>query len=130
MFIIMLSFSICILVNFNCSNNTSLCKSVVLSIFVSSVSGKYFGFFKGGGLSNELSTAATAGGGGDDELLRGIGKDATELFNQVHAWVNYESLLHKCYVGRLVYSESNFGPPIINKASNLIGKLFIKKGKS
>ena len=68
--------------------------------------------------------------GGDEELMRGIGKDATELFNQVHAWVNYESLLHKCYVGRLIYSESNSGPPIISKASNLIGKLFIKKGKS
>ncbi|KAJ9601368.1 hypothetical protein L9F63_000506 [Diploptera punctata] len=67
--------------------------------------------------------------GGDDELMRGVGKDATELFNQVHAWVNYESLLHKCYVGRLVYSDSNSGPPIINKANNLIGKLFIKKDK-
>ncbi|XP_055537889.1 cytochrome b5 reductase 4 isoform X2 [Wyeomyia smithii] len=39
--------------------------------------------------------------GGVDELLRGAGKDATKLFDEVHAWVNYESLLAKCYVGPL-----------------------------
>ncbi|PSN43861.1 Cytochrome b5 reductase 4 [Blattella germanica] len=68
--------------------------------------------------------------GGDEELMRGVGKDATDLFNQVHAWVNYESLLQKCYIGRLVYNDSNPGPPLINRASNLIGKLFLKKDKS
>ncbi|XP_066994666.2 cytochrome b5 reductase 4 [Anabrus simplex] len=46
--------------------------------------------------------------GGADELMQGVGKDATELFNKVHAWVNYESLLMKCFVGRLRRaSESN-----------------------
>ncbi|XP_031354393.1 cytochrome b5 reductase 4 isoform X2 [Photinus pyralis] len=40
--------------------------------------------------------------GGAEELQRGIGKDATTLFDEVHAWVNYESLLQKCYLGRLV----------------------------
>ncbi|KAK4873934.1 hypothetical protein RN001_013294 [Aquatica leii] len=40
--------------------------------------------------------------GGVDELLRGVGKDATTLFDEIHAWVNYESLLQKCYIGRLV----------------------------
>ncbi|XP_052861849.1 cytochrome b5 reductase 4 [Anopheles cruzii] len=39
--------------------------------------------------------------GGPDELSRGIGKDATKLFDEVHAWVNYESLLAKCYIGPL-----------------------------
>ncbi|KAK7872919.1 hypothetical protein R5R35_004239 [Gryllus longicercus] len=39
--------------------------------------------------------------GGAEELLRGAGRDATDLFNQVHAWVNYESILQKCVVGRL-----------------------------
>uniref|UniRef100_A0AAG5DSF7 Cytochrome-b5 reductase n=1 Tax=Anopheles atroparvus TaxID=41427 RepID=A0AAG5DSF7_ANOAO len=39
--------------------------------------------------------------GGADELMRGAGKDATKLFEEVHAWVNYESLLAKCYVGPL-----------------------------
>uniref|UniRef100_A0A182QPT9 Cytochrome-b5 reductase n=1 Tax=Anopheles farauti TaxID=69004 RepID=A0A182QPT9_9DIPT len=39
--------------------------------------------------------------GGADELMRGVGKDATRLFEEVHAWVNYESLLAKCYIGPL-----------------------------
>uniref|UniRef100_A0A1B6DYH6 Uncharacterized protein n=1 Tax=Clastoptera arizonana TaxID=38151 RepID=A0A1B6DYH6_9HEMI len=39
--------------------------------------------------------------GGEEELMRGVGKDATQLFNQVHAWVNYESILQKCVIGRL-----------------------------
>ncbi|CAD1473023.1 unnamed protein product, partial [Heterotrigona itama] len=39
--------------------------------------------------------------GGVDELMRGVGKDATKLFESVHAWVNYQSILQKCVVGRL-----------------------------
>nr|XP_042897433.1 cytochrome b5 reductase 4 isoform X2 [Parasteatoda tepidariorum] len=39
--------------------------------------------------------------GGEDELMRGVGKDATDLFNQVHRWVNAESMLQKCFVGIL-----------------------------
>ncbi|XP_030381739.1 cytochrome b5 reductase 4 [Scaptodrosophila lebanonensis] len=39
--------------------------------------------------------------GGVNELLRGTGKDATKLFDEVHAWVNYPQLLEKCYVGPL-----------------------------
>ncbi|XP_059608647.1 cytochrome b5 reductase 4 isoform X2 [Phlebotomus argentipes] len=39
--------------------------------------------------------------GGVDELMRGVGKDATKLFEEVHAWVNYEQLLAKCYIGPL-----------------------------
>ncbi|KOX68616.1 Cytochrome b5 reductase 4 [Melipona quadrifasciata] len=39
--------------------------------------------------------------GGIDELMRGVGKDATKLFESVHAWVNYQSILQKCVVGRL-----------------------------
>lgn len=38
--------------------------------------------------------------GGVEELERGIGMDATKLFAEVHAWVNYESILKKCFVGR------------------------------
>lgn len=37
--------------------------------------------------------------GGVDELMRGAGMDVTELFNEVHRWVNYESILAKCLVG-------------------------------
>lgn len=37
--------------------------------------------------------------GGVEELLRGAGRDATDLFNEVHRWVNYESILAKCLIG-------------------------------
>lgn len=39
--------------------------------------------------------------GGVDELMKGVGKDATKLFEDVHAWVNYEQLLAKCFIGPL-----------------------------
>ncbi|KAL3882533.1 hypothetical protein ACJMK2_028869 [Sinanodonta woodiana] len=39
--------------------------------------------------------------GGDSELMRGAGKDATQLFDEIHQWVNAESMLEKCLVGKL-----------------------------
>lgn len=39
---------------------------------------------------------------GQEELMKGVGKDATKIFDEVHAWVNYEQLLAKCYVGPLL----------------------------
>ena len=39
--------------------------------------------------------------GGEEELERGLGIDATDLFDKVHPWVNFESMLKKCLVGRL-----------------------------
>jgi len=39
--------------------------------------------------------------GGLDELMRGAGKDATTLFDEVHKWVNFDSMLAKCLVGPL-----------------------------
>lgn len=33
--------------------------------------------------------------------MRGVGKDATKLFDEIHAWVNYEQLLKKCLIGPL-----------------------------
>ena len=44
--------------------------------------------------------------GGVDEMMRGSGKDATELFNNTHSWVNYNSMLKKCLVGHLVSGSS------------------------
>ncbi|XP_014246650.1 cytochrome b5 reductase 4 isoform X1 [Cimex lectularius] len=40
--------------------------------------------------------------GGVVELMKGAGIDATSLFDSVHSWVNYDSLLKKCLVGTLV----------------------------
>lgn len=37
--------------------------------------------------------------GGVDQIMRAAGRDGTELFNEAHRWVNYESILAKCLVG-------------------------------
>ncbi|KAJ3121961.1 Cytochrome b5 reductase 4 [Nowakowskiella sp. JEL0407] len=37
--------------------------------------------------------------GGVGQLMRGAGKDATELFLKVHPWVNAEIMLDKCHIG-------------------------------
>ncbi|XP_053962069.1 cytochrome b5 reductase 4 [Anastrepha ludens] len=55
--------------------------------------------------------------GGVDELMRGVGRDATKLFDDVHAWVNYQQLLVKCYIGPLrtlvkLNSISEGKPPV------------------
>eukprot|EP00057_Strongylocentrotus_purpuratus_P029176 XP_011683650.1 PREDICTED: cytochrome b5 reductase 4 [Strongylocentrotus purpuratus] len=39
--------------------------------------------------------------GGAEELMKGLGIDATDLFNEVHRWVNVESMLEKCHIGPL-----------------------------
>uniref|UniRef100_A0A336MWD8 CSON007285 protein n=1 Tax=Culicoides sonorensis TaxID=179676 RepID=A0A336MWD8_CULSO len=61
--------------------------------------------------------------GGGEELMRGAGKDATKLFDSVHAWVNYEQLLSKCLVGPLrttvtIDFSSNRNKSIKNNSSN------------
>lgn len=37
--------------------------------------------------------------GGVQALIEVAGTDATELFMEYHPWVNYDSLLRKCFVG-------------------------------
>ncbi|XP_061074632.1 cytochrome b5 reductase 4 [Conger conger] len=44
--------------------------------------------------------------GGEDELMRAAGTDGTDLFDQVHRWVNYESMLKECLVGRMAVKAS------------------------
>ncbi len=39
--------------------------------------------------------------GGIPELMKGAGKDATALFNEVHRWVNFDSILRSCLQGYL-----------------------------
>ncbi|XP_055854818.1 cytochrome b5 reductase 4 isoform X2 [Episyrphus balteatus] len=58
--------------------------------------------------------------GGPEELMRGVGKDATKLFEEVHAWVNYEQLLKKCLVGPLqnvITVDKNFCKPLKKDAA-------------
>ncbi|KRT82967.1 hypothetical protein AMK59_3232, partial [Oryctes borbonicus] len=45
--------------------------------------------------------------GGPDEIMKGAGKDATSLFDQIHPWVNYDQILNKCLIGRLVLHDSD-----------------------
>ncbi|XP_065838419.1 cytochrome b5 reductase 4-like isoform X2 [Oscarella lobularis] len=40
--------------------------------------------------------------GGVPEIMRGAGRDGTNLFTEIHKWVNVESMLATCYVGPLV----------------------------
>ena len=44
--------------------------------------------------------------GGVEELMKGAGKNATSLFNDVHPWVNLQSMLEKCLVGHLVLAQT------------------------
>lgn len=39
--------------------------------------------------------------GGVEELMRAAGTNATKLFDDTHSYVNFETLLQKCYVGKL-----------------------------
>ncbi|CCG80877.1 Putative uncharacterized protein [Taphrina deformans PYCC 5710] len=40
--------------------------------------------------------------GGPQQLMRGAGRDATQIFMETHGWVNFESMMSKCLVGVLV----------------------------
>ena len=40
--------------------------------------------------------------GGSGQLMRGAGKDASELIKSYHSWVNVDIILDKCFVGYLV----------------------------
>lgn len=55
---------------------------------------------------------------GIDELMKGVGKDATTIFNEVHAWVNYEQLLAKCFIGPLIKSNVPLSEPTIKSAAS------------
>ncbi|KAI8804559.1 hypothetical protein BJ742DRAFT_760375 [Cladochytrium replicatum] len=40
--------------------------------------------------------------GGVSQLMRGAGRDATELYLKIHPWVNIDVMLDKCFLGYLV----------------------------
>lgn len=61
--------------------------------------------------------------GGIDELMKGAGKNATDLFVQVHQWVNVQSMLEKCLLGPLASSQNLFkSPKLESKLKNEIKK--------
>uniref|UniRef100_A0A9J8CFF7 Cytochrome-b5 reductase n=2 Tax=Cyprinus carpio TaxID=7962 RepID=A0A9J8CFF7_CYPCA len=77
--------------------------------------------------------------GGEEELMRAAGIDSTELFDQVHRWVNYESMLKECLVGRMAVKPSpalqgSFMfpccPVLIVQTSHTVGKVQVCLHKS
>ena len=40
--------------------------------------------------------------GGGKELMKCAGEDGTDLFNQVHRWVNLDRILAPCLIGPLI----------------------------
>ncbi|XP_075718207.1 cytochrome b5 reductase 4 [Rhinoderma darwinii] len=44
--------------------------------------------------------------GGEEELMKAAGIDGTQLFDQVHRWVNYESMLKECLIGRMAVKHA------------------------
>eukprot|EP01096_Ripella_sp_DP13-Kostka_P000963 TRINITY_DN11127_c0_g1_i1.p1 TRINITY_DN11127_c0_g1~~TRINITY_DN11127_c0_g1_i1.p1 ORF type:complete len:226 (-),score=63.83 TRINITY_DN11127_c0_g1_i1:126-761(-) len=47
--------------------------------------------------------------GGIPKLMLCAGKDGTKLFNATHPWVNWESMMMKCYVGPFVTPPRSAG---------------------
>ncbi|XP_044148041.1 cytochrome b5 reductase 4 isoform X1 [Bufo gargarizans] len=45
--------------------------------------------------------------GGEEELMKAAGIDGTQLFDQVHRWVNYESMLKECLIGRMAVKHAS-----------------------
>ncbi|XP_018412128.1 PREDICTED: cytochrome b5 reductase 4 [Nanorana parkeri] len=45
--------------------------------------------------------------GGEEELMKAAGADGTQLFDEVHRWVNYESMLKECLVGRMAIKHTS-----------------------
>ncbi|XP_066540252.1 cytochrome b5 reductase 4 [Hoplias malabaricus] len=61
--------------------------------------------------------------GGEEELMKAAGIDGTDLFDQVHRWVNYESMLKECLVGRMVVKASTIikAQPMKKESSRVNG---------
>ncbi|XP_014880904.1 cytochrome b5 reductase 4 isoform X4 [Poecilia latipinna] len=55
--------------------------------------------------------------GGEEELMKAAGIDGTDLFDQVHRWVNYESMLKECLVGRMTTKSATASKAIILPSS-------------
>ncbi|VDK72064.1 unnamed protein product [Onchocerca ochengi] len=49
--------------------------------------------------------------GGVEQLLRAAGTDGTDLFNNTHAWVNYDTMLKTCFVGTFIGDRHKLSQP-------------------
>lgn len=58
--------------------------------------------------------------------MKGVGLDATKMFDDVHAWVNYEQLLIKCFIGPL----RNTVTLNLEGVGNIFSKSFISPSSS
>ncbi|XP_057690240.1 cytochrome b5 reductase 4 isoform X2 [Corythoichthys intestinalis] len=73
--------------------------------------------------------------GGEDELMKAAGIDGTDLFDQVHRWVNYESMLKECLVGRMATKPTtaikaiNPPPQPVFTPSNQMAPLAVKDSR-
>ncbi|CAD7931776.1 unnamed protein product [Amoebophrya sp. A25] len=58
--------------------------------------------------------------GGKSELMRGIGTDATQIYNDAHAWVSWDGILKSEFLGKVSYNafdnaaatSTNMGGPV------------------
>nr|XP_057909992.1 cytochrome b5 reductase 4 [Doryrhamphus excisus] len=70
--------------------------------------------------------------GGEDELMKAAGMDGTDLFDQVHRWVNYESMLKECLVGRMATKPTTIfkgilpPPPPVSNPTTPVTSLPVK----
>ncbi|NXJ29024.1 NB5R4 reductase, partial [Dicrurus megarhynchus] len=63
--------------------------------------------------------------GGEDELMKAAGTDGTDLFDQVHRWVNYESMLKECLVGRMAVKPIA-APKVISLACKFVKETLLE----
>ncbi|XP_067882975.1 cytochrome b5 reductase 4 [Heterodontus francisci] len=68
--------------------------------------------------------------GGEEELMRGAGADGTELFNQIHNWVNFESMLKECLVGRMASKPKAVAKVSENQSGLKVSKQTSRNGAS
>ncbi|CAL1532667.1 unnamed protein product [Lymnaea stagnalis] len=62
--------------------------------------------------------------GGVDELMRAAGKDGTQLFDEIHNWVNAESMLEKCLIGKFDLTDMKYLMTLM-KNQNILGYIYI-----
>uniref|UniRef100_UPI00398E8564 cytochrome b5 reductase 4 isoform X3 n=1 Tax=Pristiophorus japonicus TaxID=55135 RepID=UPI00398E8564 len=68
--------------------------------------------------------------GGEEELMRGAGADGTELFDQIHSWVNSESMLKECLVGRMTSKPTSVAKVSEKKSGLKVPKQTLLNGTS